>query len=83
MKYFLAILALGLLLSSNAFAGEWCAGWKKGYVAGYKNAHNTVLKPIVPICPLKPLKGFGDPADDFEWGYIVGLKSGFASMKGF
>ena len=78
MKRFLGIIILGLLLSGTAFAfgGEWCVGWKRGYVAGYMNAKNTNIKPIVPFCPIKPIKSFGDPADDFEWGYIEGIKAG-------
>ena len=40
------------------------------------NAKNTNIEPIVPFCPIKPIKSFGDPADDFEWGYIEGIKAG-------
>ena len=76
-------MVLGLFLSGNAFASDWCSGWKSGYIVGYKNAHNTPLNPLVPLCPLKPLKGFGDPASDYEWGYIKGLRVGAAAPKGF
>ncbi len=34
------------------------------------------LDPLVPLCPLQPLKGFGDPNSDFEHGYTIGYKQG-------
>jgi hypothetical protein len=40
------------------------------------NAKNTNIKPIVPFCPIKPIKGYGDPSSDYEWGYVEGIKAG-------
>ena len=64
------------MFSGTAFANEWCSGWQRGYVTGYMNAKNTNIKPIVPFCPIKPIKGYGDPSSDYEWGYVEGIKAG-------
>ena len=31
---------------------------------------------MVPMCPMQPMKGYGDPKSDFEHGYLIGLKKG-------
>ena len=62
---------------SFASAGnyEFCAGFKQGYVSGYKQAKNTSMTPMVPMCPMQP-KGFGDPQSDMEHGYTIGYRKG-------
>ncbi len=67
------------LLAGNALATEFCDGFEAGYKTGYKQAANSSLDPFVPLCPLQPLKGFGDPNSDFEHGYTVGFKQGTVS----
>ena len=64
--------------SSVAMASEFCDGFAAGYVTGYKQAAHSGLAPLVPLCPLEPLKGFGDPKSDFEFGYTIGLRKGTA-----
>ena len=63
----------------HASRSEFCSGFKQGYVTGYKQAKKTSLKPLVPLCPLQPLKGFGDPKSDFEHGYTIGFRQGSAA----
>jgi hypothetical protein len=78
----ITILMLTLLISlcvvSSAFASDFCDGFEQGYKTGYKQAKGTSLDPLVPLCPLQPLKGFGDPQSDFEHGYTIGFKRGMA-----
>lgn len=70
-----------LILASEVFAStaQFCAGFERGYVAGYQKANNTSLTPIVPSCPIQPIKGFGDPESDFEHGYQIGFTRGMNS----
>jgi hypothetical protein len=51
-------------------------GFKNGFITGYKSTKNTGMNPMVPFCPMKPMKGFGDPQSDYEHGYIIGFKQG-------
>jgi len=60
---------------------EFCDGFEAGYKTGYKEAKRTSLNPLTPLCPLQPLKGFGDPASDFEHGYVIGYKKGLAAGR--
>jgi hypothetical protein len=55
---------------------EFSKGFEHGYVTGYKKAAGTKINPIVPLCPLQPLKTFGDPDSDYEQGYLIGLEQG-------
>jgi hypothetical protein len=64
------------VFSVSAFASEFCNGFKQGYITAYKQAKGTNLDPLVPMCPLPPLKGFGDPESDFEHGYTIGFRKG-------
>ena len=80
LKKFIGILVLGLLLSNNALAAsEFCEGFKRGYIAGYKQAHSTGFDPFVPFCPFQPFKKMSDPQSDYEHGYIIGFKKGSRS----
>lgn len=75
--YKLIFFLIGLLISLNVFAADqFCNGFEKGYISGYKKAKNTSLEPLTPICPIQPLKKFGDPDSDFEHGYMIGLAKG-------
>lgn len=69
------------LFSANSFASQFCDGFAQGYITGYRQAQRTNLSPLVPFCPMQPLKGFGDPQSDFEQGYIVGLREGMAASS--
>lgn len=82
-KYSIILLSIALLLSSiatNAGADvrDFCAGFERGYVTGYKKARNTSLAPLVPLCPLQPLKHSGAPDSDFEHGYGIGYERGLS-----
>ena len=71
MKAYARGTAIGMffmLCGTAAVADEFCDGFEKGYITGYKQAKNTSLEPLVPLCPLEPLKKFGDPDSDFETG---------------
>jgi hypothetical protein len=78
MKSLMACLIL-LGFAVPAMAGDFCNGFERGYIAGYKKAHNTSLEPLTPLCPLEPLKGFGDPDSEFEYGYQIGFLRGMGS----
>lgn len=65
-----------VLAASPALASDFCDGFKQGYKTGYKQAKGTSWDPLMPLCPIKPLKGFGDPESDFEFGYTVSFKKG-------
>jgi len=72
----LITLVFGLAFASVAFASDFCDGFEQGYITGHKQAKGTSLSPLVPLCPLQPLKGFSDPKSDFEHGYTIGFKKG-------
>ena len=76
-KSVLAILFFALF-SVSAFASEFCDGFEQGYITGYKQASGSSLSPLVPLCPLEPMKGFGDPKSDYEFGYTTGYRRGLA-----
>lgn len=63
-------------VSSYAYADGFCDGFKAGYKSGYKQAKKSSLDPLTPICPMKPLKKFGDPKSDYEFGYTIGYRKG-------
>lgn len=60
----------------NASRSDFCEGFQRGYISGYKQAHNTNINPIAPICPIQPIKSFGDPESDYEHGYTIGYEKG-------
>ena len=66
------------VFSVSAFASEFCDGFKQGYITGHKQSSGSSLKPLTPRCPLKPLKGFGDPKSDYEFGYTIGYRKGIS-----
>ena len=78
IKNSIIITILLSIFSGFALASEFCEGFKDGYVTGYKQAKNTSLTPLAPLCPLQPLKGLSDPKSDFEHGYTIGYRKGFA-----
>ena len=61
---------------SLAYADDFCDGFERGYITGYKQASGSSLDPLTPLCPLQPLKKLSDPESDFEHGYLIGLKKG-------
>lgn len=69
---------LFIIISTKAFASDFCAGFEQGYITGYKQAKGISLDPLTPLCPLQPLKSFGDPKSDFEHGYTIGYRQGLA-----
>ena len=66
------------VFSVSAFASEFCDGFKQGYITGHKQSSGSSLKPLTPHCPLKPLKGLGDPKSDYEFGYTIGYRKGIS-----
>ena len=77
MKKILLSIFLVLFSFSTAQAySEFCAGFKQGFVTGYKQAKNTSMNPMVPMCPMQPMKSMSDPQSDFEHGYLIGLQAG-------
>ena len=81
MKKLILIILSSVFIYSLATAGnyEFCAGFKQGYISGYKQAKNTSMTPMVPFCPMQPMKGFGDPQSDMEHGYTIGYRKGITA----
>ena len=78
MKMKLVLISVLMLLpAGTAIADQFCDGFERGYVTGYKRASNSSLEPLTPLCPLQPLKRLSDPESDFEHGYIIGLQRGY------
>jgi len=75
-KNILAIVTLVTLFSTSVLASEFCDGFKKGYITGYKQASGSSYDPYTPYCPYQPYKGYNDPESDYEHGYIIGLQQG-------
>ncbi|HAI94123.1 MAG TPA: hypothetical protein DCM36_05215 [Xanthomonadaceae bacterium] len=77
-----ALLTLGIS-AANALADtrEFCAGFERGYITGYKKAKHTDLDPLVPMCPMQPMKRFGDPDSEFEHGYGIGYERGLSDGR--
>jgi len=69
-------LMLGLVGISPVIASEFCNGFERGYITGYKQASGSGFDPFVPFCPFQPMKKYNDPDSDFEHGYLIGLKKG-------
>lgn len=64
--------------SANAANDEFCKGFKKGYITGYKQASKSPYDPYPPYCPTQPMKQYNDPESDFEHGYVIGYERGQA-----
>ena len=64
------------MFSISAFAYDFCNGFEKGFITGYKQASGRSGDPLVPPCPLQPSKGLSDPESDYEHGYIIGYEKG-------
>ena len=61
---------------SPVIASEFCDGFERGYITGYKQASGSGFDPFVPFCPFQPMKKYNDPDSDFEHGFLIGLKKG-------
>ena len=79
MKKVLFAVLMMVLWCDVALASEFCDGFKRGYIVGYKRAHNTSYDPFVPFCPYQPFKKYGDPQSDYEHGYVIGFQKGSRS----
>ena len=79
IKLTLLTMIFAASFAVSASTAQFCSGFQSGYEAGYKKVKNTTLKPLPPLCPLQPLKGFGDPDSDWEHGYQIGFLKGLNS----
>lgn len=77
MRTIVFSLALFVAGASSVSASDFCDGFKRGYITGYKQAAGSGFDPFAPFCPFQPMKGYNDPASDFEHGYIIGLEQGY------
>lgn len=74
----LFVVLLGLSIAGAAYASEFCDGFARGYVVGYKESKRSVIEPFVPFCPIQPVRESGDPESDYQHGYVIGYKHGLA-----
>jgi|TARA_B110000908_G_C10070560_1_gene364892 hypothetical protein len=72
-------LVFGMLFSFNALASQFCDGFKQGYISGRNQAKGINFTSITPVCPVQPVRGFGDPKSDYEFGYTIGYRTGMYS----
>ena len=73
----LFVASCNLLICGEAFAkSEFCAGFERGYITGYKQSSGSSFEPFTPFCPFQPFKAYNDPDSDFEHGYIIGYEKG-------
>lgn len=80
MRILFAVAALfAAVVVQPAYASQFCDGFKRGYVVGYKRAAQTGFDPFQPFCPFQPIKRLSDPQSDFEHGYLIGLDAGAKS----
>ena len=64
------------LFSVSVWASDFCDGFERGYITGYKQASGSSYEPYTPYCPYQPYKGYNDPESDYEHGYIIGYEKG-------
>ncbi|MGA9855093.1 MAG: hypothetical protein WBR29_07450 [Gammaproteobacteria bacterium] len=78
MRVLAILTAAAVLLASTPghAQGGFCDGYQRGYITGYKQASGSSLDPLPPLCPFEPLRTFGDPESDFEFGYTIGYRAG-------
>lgn len=76
MKKLFIVSAILMGLTSSVYANQFCSGFERGYVTGYKQSSGSSFEPFTPFCPFQPFKGFNDPKSDYEHGYIIGYKKG-------
>jgi hypothetical protein len=81
LKYPFFVSAFLLLSATVVYADQFCDGFERGYITGYKRASGSSLDPIPPICPIQPIKRLSDPDSDFEHGYIIGIERGMVAAS--
>jgi hypothetical protein len=71
-----SVFLVSLTTPVGADQNEFCAGYERGYITGYKQSSGSSFDPFPPFCPFQPFKGFNDPESDYEHGYIIGYEDG-------
>ena len=71
MKRTFLTLIFILLLSSHAFADDFCDGWHDGYIAGWCQGQFQCMEPMVPMCPMP-----GIDEETYQDGYNRGFLAG-------
>ena len=70
------LLIIGFSSLIHAGGNQFCPGFERGYISGYKQSSGSSFEPFTPFCPFQPFKGFNDPESDYEHGYIIGYEKG-------
>jgi hypothetical protein len=73
--------ALVLAAALPAPASEFCRGFERGYVVGYKRVNGQGLDPPPPVCPMQPMRLLGETQNDFEHGFAVGMDHGIEAAS--
>jgi len=78
MKKIIFYIVMLTFISTKAMAyGNFCNGYKKGFLTSYKQKKNINWYVAPPVCPMKPWKKQGDPRSDYEFGYTLGYQHGW------
>ena len=72
---------ISCLMITTAMADQFCDGFDRGYITGYKRASGNSMDPMTPLCPMQPMKRLSDPESDFEHGYVIGLQKGYEAAN--
>jgi hypothetical protein len=81
MKLIFIILIFMLFFIKPILASEFCNGFERGYIAGYKQSSGSAYDPYAPYCPFQPYKTASDPKSDYEHGYTIGYREGMSEGR--
>ncbi len=70
------LLIIGFTSFMHANGNQFCPGFERGYISGYKQSSGSSYDPYTPYCPYQPYKKYNDPESDYEHGYIIGYEKG-------
>ena len=73
-KIFVIAVGVATIISSHAFAGSYCEGYKSAYKTACKAAKGYTCP--TPPCPPTPPRKPGEPMDAYERGFLHGVLAG-------
>ena len=76
MKYLMIFM---MMVATNAFASEWCDGWRSGFKDAYKSETGRMRS--VPSCPAMPARKAHEEKDKYKRAYHLGYKAGIEAAN--